>query len=89
MCETIANGLYVGLLTPDNRMKKQTKGDFSPVDVDTGRKTPPGYPPGIKSKTLADSLDEGARTGHRTLLMRYRPGAQDDRVLTYETVDEV
>ncbi len=70
-------------------MSEETRGDFDLVDMESGWETPPGYPPGIESKMLADTLNEGSRTGHRTMLMRYRPGAKDARVLEHETVEEV
>jgi hypothetical protein len=63
--------------------------DFTLIDMEGGWERPAGYPPLVESKTLADTLDETARTGHRTLLMRYHPGAADDRVLTHEQIEEV
>ena len=64
-------------------------GDFRLIDMETGWERPAGYPPCVESKVLADNLDERSKTGHRTMLMRYHPGAADDRVLSHEQVEEV
>ena len=70
-------------------MAPTTTGDFTLIDMDSGWERPDGYPPGVESKVLADNLDESARTGHRTLLMRYQPGTADPRVLSHEQIEEV
>lgn len=48
--------------------------EFHTLDLDTGWESPPGYPPGIEQKVLASDLDERAKTGSRTRLLRFRPG---------------
>jgi len=48
--------------------------EFVVPDMESGWKTPPGYPEGIKQKILAGSLDETAKTGSRTRLLRFEPG---------------
>jgi hypothetical protein len=48
--------------------------EFTRVDMAAGWATPDGYPAGIKQKILASDLDEGARTGSRTQLLRFDAG---------------
>ena len=48
--------------------------EFEPVDLAAGWETPSGYPDGIEQKILAGSLDEDARRGTRTRLLRFQPG---------------
>jgi hypothetical protein len=48
--------------------------EFSPVDLLTGWEVPDGYPAGMEQKILAGALDERARTGTRTRLLRFQPG---------------
>lgn len=49
--------------------------EFHAVDMTQGWRTPAGYPGGIEQKILSGSLDETARTGNRTRLLRFQPGA--------------
>jgi hypothetical protein len=70
-------------------MSSTITGDFHEIDLTSGWETPPGYPPGVEAKILADSLDRNAKTGHLTMLMRYQPGAKDDRMLEHDLVEEV
>src|SRR5262245_1168393 len=44
--------------------------EFVPVDFNVGWETPPGYPDGFKQKILASDLDEDAKTGRRSRLLR-------------------
>jgi len=48
--------------------------EFVTPDMDAGWQTPPGYPDGIKQKILAGSLDDAAKSGSRTRLLRFDPG---------------
>ncbi len=48
--------------------------EFHAVDMNEGWSTPPGYPEGIEQKILAGALDERAKSGSRTRLLRFRPG---------------
>ena len=50
--------------------------EFHPVDLTVGWKTPAGYPGGIQEKILAGALDEKAKAGNRTRLLRFEPGAR-------------
>jgi len=52
---------------------KQHK-EFHSVDLGSGWEVPPGYPEGIQQKILAGGLDEAARSGSRTRLLRFQPG---------------
>lgn len=48
---------------------------FGEIDLTTGWETPPGYPPGITRKTLTTDIDEKKKSGSRTHLLRFDPGA--------------
>lgn len=50
---------------------------------------PPGYPPGIEQKILAGRLDEQNKTGSRTRLLRFRPGAYTTAPFVHEYWEEV
>ncbi len=68
-------------------MAPPLKGDFAPIDLGSGWERPPGYPEGIESKVLSGALDEGKKTGHRTTLTRFAPGAHLDRVQVRDFVE--
>ena len=63
--------------------------EFFTVDMNSGWETPPGYPPGIEQKTLAGSLDETARTGNRTRLIRFAPGVYTTAPFVHDHWEEV
>ena len=63
--------------------------EFHVLDMDTGWETPPGYPEGIKQKILAGSLDEAARTGSRTRLLRIDAGVFTTEPFIHEYWEEV
>lgn len=64
--------------------------EFHPVDMtDEGWHTPPGYPPGIEQKILAGSLDEVGKTGNRTRLLRFEPGAFTTSPFVHDYWEEV
>ncbi len=48
--------------------------EFVELDMDDGWETPEGYPVGIEQKILASDIDETAKTGSRTRLLRFEPG---------------
>ncbi len=48
--------------------------EFSTIDFSTGWEVPEGYPAGMEQKILAGALDERARRGTRTRLLRFQPG---------------
>jgi hypothetical protein len=48
--------------------------EFKTLDMSVGWEVPAGYPQGIKQKILSGALDEDARTGSRTRLLKFDPG---------------
>lgn len=48
--------------------------EFKTLDMSVGWEVPAGYPEGIKQKILSGALDEDARTGSRTRLLKFDPG---------------
>jgi hypothetical protein len=70
-------------------MAPPLKGDFAPIDFDSGWERPEGYPEGLRVKVLAGALDEANKTGHRTTLTRFEPGTHLDRVQAHDYVEEV
>lgn len=63
--------------------------EFHTVDLQTGWETPRGYPSGIQQKILAGSLDEPARKGNRTRLLRFAPGVYTTAPFVHEYWEEV
>jgi hypothetical protein len=63
--------------------------EFHQVDLQTGWRTPPGYPPGIEQKILAGTLDEFAKTGNRTRLLRFASGARTTQPFVHDYWEEV
>ncbi|TGQ77276.1 MULTISPECIES: cupin [unclassified Mesorhizobium] len=55
-------------------MTEKLHEEFAIVDLEEGWHTPDGYPSGIKQKILSGGLDEVARKGNRTRLLRFDPG---------------
>lgn len=70
------------------RIAKEHK-EFHAVDMATGWATPPGYPQGIQQKTLAGAIDEKRRTGSRTRLVRFAPGARTTAPFVHDHWEEV
>jgi hypothetical protein len=63
--------------------------EFERLDLETGWHVPVGYPPGIEQKILAGSLDEQARTGNRTRLLRFQPSTFTTEPFVHEYWEEV
>ena len=64
--------------------------EFHAIDMETeGWRSPTGYPPDIEQKILAGGLDEVARKGSRTRLLRFRPGAHTTAPFVHEYAEEV
>jgi hypothetical protein len=63
--------------------------EFYAVDLDCGWETPTGYPDGIQQKILAGALDEQARRGTRTRLLRFAPGVFTTAPFVHEYWEEV
>ena len=69
-------------------IRKEHK-EFHKIDTSGGWETPAGYPPGIEQKILAGSLDEKAKTGSRTRLLRFQPGVYTTDPFVHEYWEEV
>jgi len=69
-------------------MLKEHK-EFHRVDLSSGWENIPDYPEGIKHKILSGQLDEVKRTGVRTRLLRFEPGAFTTRPFAHEYYEEV
>lgn len=63
--------------------------EFHPVDLTTGWEVPEGYPAGIEQKILAGGLNEQARRGTRTRLLRFQPGVYTTAPFSHEYWEEV
>jgi ChrR Cupin-like domain len=63
--------------------------EFYAVDLESGWELLPGYPPGIQQKILSGSLDEQARHGTRTRLLRFEPGVFTTAPFLHEYWEEV
>lgn len=63
--------------------------EFFPLDMDEGWEVPPGYPEGIKQKVLASDLDETNKTGSRSRLLRFDPGAYSTVPFVHDHWEEV
>lgn len=63
--------------------------EFHTLDMSDGWETPPGYPEGIKQKILAADLDEDAKTGSRTRLLRFDPGVYTTDPFVHDHWEEV
>ena len=69
-------------------VNKQHK-EFHTLDMSTGWETPAGYPKGIAQKILSGALDESARRGTRTRLLRFAPGAFTTAPFVHDYWEEV
>lgn len=63
--------------------------EFFTVNVEDGFAAPSGYPKDIEQKVLAGKLDEQARTGTRSRLLRFQPGAFTTEPFEHEYWEEV
>ena len=63
--------------------------EFHALDMETGWSTPPGYPQGIDEKILSGSLDEAAKRGSRTRLLRFKPGVHTTAPFVHTYWEEV
>jgi mannose-6-phosphate isomerase-like protein (cupin superfamily) len=64
--------------------------EFYAVDMNVeGWRSPPGYPEDIQQKILAGSLDETNKTGNRTRLLRFKPGAFTTEPFVHDYWEEV
>ncbi len=63
--------------------------EFHALDLDSGWEVPPGYPAGMQQKILSGKLDEVAKTGSRTRLLRFDPGVYTTAPFVHEYWEEV
>jgi ChrR Cupin-like domain len=63
--------------------------EFKAVDLNSGWETPAGYPAGIEQKILSGGLDEKAKRGSRTRLLRFKPGVFTTEPFVHEYWEEV
>jgi hypothetical protein len=63
--------------------------EFQRLDLSTGWETPEGYPSTIQQKILASDLDEVRKTGSRTRLLRFVPGAFTTMPFVHDHWEEV
>ena len=63
--------------------------EFHALDLEAGWEVPPGYPPGIHQKMLSGALDETAKRGCRTRLVRFAPGAFTTEPFVHDYWEEV
>ena len=64
--------------------------EFYTVDIyGDGWHSPTGYPPRIQQKILAGKLDDTNRTGNRTRLLRFAPGAFTTTPFVHDYWEEV
>ena len=63
--------------------------EFHAVDMSEDWHVPPGYPDGIEQKILAGKLDEEAKQGNRTRLLRFAPGVFTTQPFVHDYWEEV
>jgi hypothetical protein len=63
--------------------------EFHSLDLALGWRTPAGYPSGIEEKILAGALDEKAKTGNRTRLLRFEAGTRTSLPFVHDYWEEV
>lgn len=63
--------------------------EMMPIDLDEGWTSLAGFPAGIQVKMLSNDLDEKSKTGARTRLVRFAPGARSETTLEHDYWEEV
>jgi hypothetical protein len=63
--------------------------EFQGIDLEVGWAPPPGYPASIKQKILASDIDEEGKTGSRTRLLKFDPGAYTTVPFVHDHWEEV
>lgn len=63
--------------------------EFYTLDLEKGWETPAGYPAGIQQKIISGGLDEKAKRGTRTRLLRFAPGVYTTAPFVHDYWEEV
>jgi len=63
--------------------------EFHSLDMGSGWAVPSGYPNGIQQKILSGELDEDAKTGSRTRLLRFDAGIYTTQPFVHDYWEEV
>jgi len=63
--------------------------EFMRLDMASGFAPPTGYPDSIQQKILASDIDETRKTGSRTRLLRFDPGAYTTAPFVHDHWEEV
>jgi hypothetical protein len=63
--------------------------EFYTLNMDEGWETPAGYPAGIQQKILSGALDEKAKRGSRTRLLRFARGVYTTKPFVHDYWEEV
>lgn len=63
--------------------------EFHNLDMSSGSTRPEGYPEGIDQKIICGALHEDTKTGSRTRLLRFQPGAFTTEPFVHEYWEEV
>lgn len=65
--------------------------EFHALDMQGGWEQPPGYPPGldVHQKILAGGLDEKAKRGSQTRLLKFGPGVFTKKPFVHDYWEEV
>jgi hypothetical protein len=63
--------------------------EFYKLHMSSGWEKLPGYPDGIQQKILSGALDETGKSGSRTRLLRFEPGAFTKAPFVHEYWEEV
>jgi hypothetical protein len=70
-------------------MMSKSHREFFNLDMASGWETPPGYPPGFKQKILSSDLDETAKKGSRSRLLKIAPGSFTTAPFVHDHWEEV
>jgi hypothetical protein len=63
--------------------------EFHTLDLGSGWEVPAGYPSGIQQKILSGSLNESAKRGSRTRLLRFGPSVYTTKPFVHDYWEEV
>ena len=63
--------------------------EFHTLNMSEGWETPPGYPSGIQQKILASDINETAKMGSRSRLLRFQPGVFTTKPFVHDHWEEV